>query len=305
LRNIKPYILKYIKVSTIAVLLGLVYSLGGVIRLDYKAQNEIDTFIKRAQFEYTEERNTPNGIETRNYYTVSRETFELEDARNIFTDESKNTLGKEGDIFVTQQSPFPNVPLIHQWITYYFGGHAALLDSNNRLIEATGIGSSGGSILDIILHPGDEPHDYDVALTKSTNYWLSPTRRSENNVAYPYYGNYNRDEFMLLRVKNISTEQRLGAISYANEMYEKERLYNYTFFLNMRYKYYCTDLISRAYQSVMVETNKQREYATVLNDRFITSVNDLIISEDTYIAAYVKIEGSVVNIYYLKNIEEL
>lgn len=300
---LKASIIHYIKVSTIAVLLGLVYSFGGVIRLDLKAQDEIDAFIARSTYSHTEQRQTPNGIETRKYYTVSRETVELSDSRNVFTDNTRNTLGQEGDIFVTQQSPFPNVPVIHQWITYYFGGHAALLDNNNKLIEATGIGSGGSSIVDVILHPGEQPHDYDVTLAYSTNYWLVPNRRTVQNPAYPYYGSYNRNEFMLLRVKNISEEQRSGATQYAYTQYQNERLYNYTFFLDMSYKYYCTDLISRAYQSVMVEPSRQRDYAQVLNDRFITSVNDLIISEDTYLAAYVKIEEGIVHVYHLEDIE--
>ncbi len=301
---LKKHVIKYIKVSTIAVLLGLVYSLGGVIRLDAQAQKEIDTFIQRATFSYEELRSTPYGTEIRKYYTVSRETFELDDNRNVFTDETKNTLGKTGDIFVTQQSPFPYVPFIHEWITYYFGGHAAILDQNNKLYEATGLGSSGTSILDVILHPGNEPHDYDVSLAYSTNYWLSPSRRTPQNESFPYYGYYNRDEFMMLRVKNITNEQRQGAVAYAKNTYEQKKLYNYTFFLDLSYKYYCTDLISRAYQSVMVPEERQQNYATVLNDRFITSVNDLIISEDTYIAAYVKIEGNIVHIYQLEDVVE-
>lgn len=304
MQRVKIHILKYIKVSTIAVLLGLVYSLGGVIRLDSQAQNEIDDFINRAIFSHEETRLVAYGTEIRKYYTVSRETFELEDNRNVFTDETRNTLGKNGDIFVTQQSPFPYVPLIHQWITYYFGGHAAILDANNKLYEATGLGSSGTSILDVILHPGNKSHDYDVSLAYSNNYWLSPSRRTPQNESFPHYGYYNRDEFMMLRVKNITEDQRMGAVNYAKQTYDQKRLYNYTFFLDLSYKYYCTDLISRAYQSVMVPEEKQQNYATVLNDRFITSVNDLIISDDTYIAAYVKIVGNVVHIYHLEDIVE-
>jgi hypothetical protein len=52
----------------------------------------------------------------------------------------------------------------------------------------------------------------------------------------------------------------------------------------------------------MVPEYRRRNYATVLNDRLTTSVIDLIVSEDTYIAALVKIEGNIVNIYYLEDI---
>lgn len=303
LKTTIKYAKAYFKVSTLVVITGLIYSLGGVIRLDAVAQSEIDDFIQRATFEYEETRQLTYGEEIRRYFTVSRETFELDDPRNVFTDDSRITLGKTGDIFVTRQSPFPSVPVVHQWISFFFGGHAAILDSNNKLYEATGLGSSDTTIPEVILHPGDEPHNYGVTTAYSSNYWLNPYRRSENDPSYPYYGRYNRNEFVTLRVKNTTEAMREGAVDFARRTYTGERLYNYTFFLDMKYKFYCTDLISRAYQDVLIPQDRQQEYSEALNDRFITSVNDLIISGDTYISSYVYIEGNVVNIYYLENIE--
>jgi len=156
-----------------------------------------------------------------------------------------------------------------------------------------------------MLFPGNKNHDFDISVTESTNYWLNTNRRSENNPAYPYYGSFNRNEFLVLRVKDVIEAQRLDAVRYAKNLYEKEALYNYTFFLDVQYKYYCTDMISRAYQDVMVPTQRQRGYAQVLNDRFITSVNDLINSKDTYITSYIFIKDTTVSIYYLEDIEEV
>lgn len=303
IKTITQYAKAYFKVSTLIVITGLIYSLGGVIRLDAIAQAEIDHFISRATFEYEEVRQLTYGEEIRRYYTVSRETFELEDQRDVFTNASRDTIGKTGDVFVTRQSPFPSVPIVHQWISFFFGGHAAILDENNRLYEATGLGSSDTTIPEVILHPGDEPHDYGVTTAYSSNYWLNPYRRSETDPSYPYYGRYNRNEFLTLRVKNTTDEMRAGAVDFARRTYTGERLYNYTFFLDMTYKFYCTDLISRAYQDVLIPKDKQQNYSMVLNDRFITSVNDLINDEETYISSYVYIEGNVVNIYYLENVE--
>ena len=156
-----------------------------------------------------------------------------------------------------------------------------------------------------MLFPGNKTHDFDISLTESNNYWLNTNRRSESNPAYPYYGSFNRNEFLVLRVKDVTEAQRLGAVRYAKNLYEKEALYNYTFFLDVQYKYYCTDMISRAYQDVMVPTQRQTGYAQALNDRFITSVNDLINSEDTYITSYISIKDKTVSIYYLEDIEEV
>jgi hypothetical protein len=297
--KIKTPILRYIKTSALIVITGLIYSLGGVIRLDIEANQNINNFVARAETapNYTQ---TINGY-TFNYFPVSRETFELKDQRNVFFDQDKTKIGQTGDIIVTQQSPFPNVPLVHEWITYYFGGHASLVNEENKLYEATGIGSA--NIFEVMLFPGNKEHDFDISVTQSNNYWLNTNRRTESNPAYPYYGSFNRNEFLSLRVKSLTNAQRLGAVEYARTLYEKKALYNYTFFLDVTYKYYCTDMISRAYQDVMVPTQRQRGYSQTLNDRFITSVNDLINAEETYITSYVKIENNIVSIYYLEDIE--
>ena len=86
----------------------------------------------------------------------------------------------------------------------------------------------------------------------------------------------------------------------------------------MRRKYYCTDFVSRVYEeayysAVLGDDNyRSTGYAKKLNDDgFITSVNDLILSNDTYIHFYVEINEEIYdgnktivqNIYYLEDIE--
>lgn len=203
-KTLKKSIKRYIKTSTLVVITGLIYSLGGVIRLDMAATQHIQTFVARAN-QTPHFSQTINGY-TFNYYAVSRETHEIEDARNVFFDENKIKLGQTGDIIVTQQSPFPNIPLIHQWITFYFGGHASLVNEENKLYEATGIGSA--NIFEVMLYPGNKTHNFDISVTQSNNYWLNTNRRSPSNPAYPYYGSFNRNEFLSLRVKNITQQQR-------------------------------------------------------------------------------------------------
>ncbi|MCF7931002.1 MAG: hypothetical protein K9L02_05805, partial [Acholeplasmataceae bacterium] len=207
------------------------------------------------------------------------------------------------DLFVSQDSPFPDVPVIHQFISYYFGGHAAINNGENKFVEATGFPDDDETLLDIIFQPGNEPNDYSTKVSlSSTNYWLNPKYRSASDDAYPYYGTYYRNEFVALRVKDVTSDQINGAVDYATSKIDVS-LYNFTFFLDMKYKYYCTDLVSRAYQDVMVEEKDQSGYSRALNDdRFITSVNDLILSQETYLIIYVEVVDDIVNIYHLKDI---
>jgi hypothetical protein len=106
----------------------------------------------------------------------------------------------------------------------------------------------------------------------------------------------------MLRVKDITNDQIDQAVSYAADKADKA-LYNFLFFLDLKYKFYCTDLVSRAYQDALIPIEKQRDYSRALNDDgFITSVNDLVLSKYTYITAYVEIIDNITHIYYLKDI---
>lgn len=136
----------------------------------------------------------------------------------------------------------------------------------------------------------------------SSNYWLNPNFRSEFSPDYKYYGNYYRPKFIGLRVKDVTQDQIDGAVAYANDKVDFN-LYNFTFALDLEYKFYCTDLVSRAYQSVLIEPENQRNYARALNDdRFVTTVNDMILSKDSYLTFYVEIIDEIIHIYYLEDI---
>ena len=130
---------------------------------------------------------------------------------------------------------------------------------------------------------------------------MNPKYRTPSDDAYPYYGPNYRTNFVGLRVKDITSDQIDGVVEFANDQIDWA-LYNFTFFLDMKYKFYCTDLVSRAYQSVMVDEEDQRDYARALNDdKFITSVNDIILSKETYMIFYVEIVDGITNIYYLED----
>ncbi|MCD4827629.1 MAG: hypothetical protein K8Q99_07620 [Acholeplasmataceae bacterium] len=282
-----------------------IFTIGKAVTKDILVRNEINDFKDRAVFEYQENFEYSPGIEqVRRYYKVPRETlYETADTRSVFNDDTRKYLGQAGDVFLSQRSPFVGQFFVDPFISYYFGGHAAIKTDTNRFIEAVGFPDDDETILDIIRHPGDEPHDYSVTISQtSNNYWLNPRYRYESSVEYPYFGSYYRDKFIGVRVKDVSLEQIDGAIAYAEDKVDKN-LYNFLFFLDMKYKYYCTDLVSRAYQDVMIEPDDQSVYAKSLNDDgFITSVNDIVLSDDTYLIFYVEIKDEIVHIYYLEDV---
>ena len=304
-RKIKFNILKIIKLFFILAFAGAIYSLGVAISENIQVDRAIEAFKSRANGIYTEEIVLINGIEqTRRYYSVPRETsYEIDDSRSVFQEPDRIHLGQKGDIFVAQDSPFPHIPVIHQFISYYFGGHAAIHTGEGTFVEAIGFPDEDESLWAIMTHPGNKPHDFSTVVGESqTNYWLHPKYRDENDRSFKYFGPNYRKEFVGLRVKNITLDQIDGAVDFARDQVGTS-LYNFWFFLDMKYKYYCTDLVSRAYQHVMIPENKQREYARALNDDgFITSVNDLILSKDTYIIFYVEIRNQITHIYHLEDI---
>ena len=304
-KNIKRTIIRVV-IFILLIIPGLfIYGFGVALVENIKTNQAIEAFKGRANGIYTEESLDFGGtIQIRRYYEVSRETsFELSDTRSVFYDINRTYLGKKGDIFVTHESPFPNVPVIHQFISYYFGGHAAINNGENKFLEATGFPNDDETLLEIILQPGDEPNDYSTKMSlSSTNYWLNPRYRTSTADEYPYFGSNYRNDFVGLRVKDITSEQIDGAVEFAASKVDAA-LYNFTFFLDLKYKYYCTDFVSRAYQDVMVAPEDQRNYSRALNDdRFITSVNDLILSKETYITFYVENIDDITNIYYLADI---
>jgi hypothetical protein len=293
------------KVLLFTILSLIIFTFGIAVSENIKLDQEIDNFKNRAVFEYEEEFEYYIGMfQTRRYYKVSRETsYELADTRSVFYDETRKFLSQKGDMLATRDSPFPTVPIFGTFVTYYFGGHVALNNGENRFIEAVGFPDDDESIFDIMLHPGNEPHDYSVTVKTSYNYWLNPTFRLESHKDTPYYGTMYRPSFIGLRVKNVTEDQIDGAVEFGMDQVNNQSLYNFLIFLDMKYKFGCTDLISRAYQHVLVEEDMQRNYSKALNDDgFITSVHDIILSRQTYIAFYVEVIDEIVHIYYLEDL---
>lgn len=280
------------------VFMGIFYSFGVAtfeqIRINQMAAN----FKARAVFDYEDE------DEGRIYYRVERiYDYELNDARNVFYDDAKENPGQKGDIYTTRQSPFPAMTGFHQFMSYYFGGHAAINNGENRYIEALGFPEDGESFWQSVLQRTDEDHELTTYATVSgANYWLKNNYHNVNSIEYPYYGPYYRTEFFGLRVKDITSDEIDIAVDYANDQ-AGESLYNFLFFLDMKSKFYCVDLVSRAYQSALSPNYRESLYSRDLNDDgFITSVQDIILSKQTYMTLYMEVIDRKMHIYYLEDI---
>ena len=249
-----------------------------------------------------------NGLEeTRMYHPVERiYDYEITDPRSVFyTTKEQPFIGKTGDVFVTQESPFPNIFGFHQLMSFFVGGHAALNNGNNQFIEAVGFPQDDEKIINIIKDPSNGSHDFSVGVRQSsTNYWMLPDFRGEKDISYPYYGSYYREKFVVLRVKEINDDELKQTMIYANKHLENRSLYNFLFITDTKNKFYCTDLISRSYRYGLNSNSIDENYPRVLNDNgFVTTVNDLILSRDTYVAVYVENTDGIRHVYYLEDVE--
>lgn len=308
-RRIKKLFKFVIIIAIFGVFYSFAFSTYENIKINKMKNDFKDRAITYEEIELNYPQNLTDNTHIRRYWSVPRETSEEFDGLNVYQDNAKNFLGRKADIFATQTSPFPNVFGFHQFMSYYFGGHAAIYDGS-VFYEATGYPDSIGEFFDTVGNKGDSP-DHGLSPYASlnySNYWTNPSKY--NN----YYNMYYREEFIGLRIKGMDSEMADALITSANEKIEEKRLYNFLFFLNMKNKYYCTDFVSRSYSDAHHRVIKNdpdyrnKGYATKLNDDgFITSVNDLILSKDTYIAFYFELteeDGVIVeNYYYLEDIE--
>lgn len=292
---------KFVKLLLILALFGIVYSFSFSLYEYIHVEITINNFKKRAGEIpiHKEEFNYSNNTIERHYYSVPRETSYEKDGRNVMNSDllTKNSselpnLTYKGDIFVGRQSAFPDIPVIHQFVTLYFGGHAAIADEDGYLYEAFGFPNAGESIFDYISHDGSKPSPYTgigVNHKQKYNYWINP-----GTSLHEYYGLYYKTHFSILRAKDgdmpVSDEFIDEVIDYVDSIAKDKKIYNFLFFLDMKGKYYCTDLVSRAYDYVYSGTNTNLYAKSLNDDGFITSMHDLILSKQTYMALHFEVE---------------
>ena len=299
-RKIGRLILKFILLGLLFI---ICYFIGESTYENFKKNEVIEAFKSRA-YETSE---VVQYDTTYFYHKIKREyDYELNDPRNVFYDQAKMNPGVKGDVLLTFQAPFPYVPVIDQVLSAWLGGHAALVVENNRIIQSTGLTSNGlldiSTMINVILHRGyDEENIYGVSAQKANNYWMTPYR-SESHAEYPYYGKYYRTEIMAIRTKfedPLDIDSDIDqAVSFAQDKVNRG-LYNYLFIFDTKDKFYCTDLVTRAYASIN-EVNG-RSYS-LDDDGFIPSIYDMLLSEDSYLTLYKETKADGIHIYYLEDV---
>lgn len=171
--------------------------------------------------------------------------------------------GNTGDIIITLRSEL-NIPFIHDIISFFAGGHAALVLGNyeDRLDKVNFMYTVESSGLN---------EDLNLADTCPKAYWI--------DYPHPIIG---------LRV-HMTEEQRAKVLARGLSLAGDP--YNYSFLFNTKNTSYCSDLVAKAFDSIGVNLNK---------DSFTTSIYDLLISGETYITYYHYFDNAGVEyVYYL------
>lgn len=282
---------KIIKTVLVIFLGFLVFLTGQTVRETIEVRSKIKKFVSLGVFQD----NISN--DKIKYYKVSRETFrdiEVYD-RPPFFDNDLLMPGAEGDVFVTLQSPFPGYPGINEFVSFFFGGHAGYISNNNKVIEITGIPSGDESFFKVFFKGSDS-----TVANETSNYWLNPNYRNESDDSYSYFGSFYRKEWIGLRVKNVSYEDVELVTDFMKDLVDRNVQYNFQFILNTRDRYYCTDMMSRSYESII--NNNRLNNIDLNSDGVAVTVNDLILSKDTYIAYYIFTDkNNVKHVYYIDN----
>jgi|LSQX01.3.fsa_nt_gb hypothetical protein len=279
---------RIIKKVLILFLGFLIFLTGQTAAETVKVKREIKSFMKKGVLQ--EDIST----EEIKYYKVSRETYYPDEYyRDAFYDGDLQKAGAEGDLFVTRQAPIPDVPLVYDFVSFYFGGHAAYVGKDNILYDINGFPSGDETWLKVIFKGGVNTH-----ISSTSNNWLNPNYRQPGEPSYKTFGSYYRKEWIGLRIKGINQEEIDQVSEFMVHLAEIEAQYNYAFIFFTKNKYYCTDMMSRAFATIINNDGKPKY--NLNRDGVAVTVNDLILSKDTYISYYVWTDkNNVKHIYYI------
>ncbi|MDR2822122.1 MAG: hypothetical protein LBV58_01040 [Acholeplasmatales bacterium] len=282
----------------------------------------INDFISRGELQdtidYKVSVDGKEHIQRINFYKIKRTySYEINDTRNAFLYPYSEVIQnykylipyQNGDFPITLESPFYENALANSLMSFYFGGHAAMY-FDGYIYESVGMVDDFNSATELIFNNLDEKKSYPKMTKNKTSYHM---QYGFGDGPSSKYGYYYRDEVMTLRKKDYNEAVLEKTKSFLEDLSQSETkgFYNLAFFVNTKDRYYCSDLISRAYQSALLDSQNQKEFPRVLNDdKFITSVYDLLLSKDSYLTIYFKahkelIDGKeemVSNIYFLEDI---
>ncbi len=194
------------------------------------------------------------------FYMVSRETW-MPDDDSYVVKNKRMTYGNEGDIILGLDSNAGSFSLTNDIISFFFGGHAASVCFEEKYNQ--------------------EYYYKDYSIESHVELGV------HKEISTYWNEEYYRNQIVCLRVKASREEKREAFHNIADCIGKK---YNKTFLFNTKNRYYCTDLISRAWEKVGYDLNY---------DGFYCSVQDLICSDKTYISFYKEYKENVAYYYFL------
>jgi len=239
---------KIFKTISMALVVFILFFLSTTIAEYVEINREIQSFMERGTLVEVDELNKIK------YYEVPRRNGEIDKPSFTEYDGDKYAFaGSYGDMFVTQESPFfhsPDIPLAYEFVSFWWGGHAAIVSDD---VDEFGY----PQVIEATAMSEDPEYN---AVTKIWNYWLTQEYR---------------DNFIGLRVKGATKNEYQSYAKWANDQLGTP--YNMTFVFNTENTFYCSDLVSRGWGELGYNLNE---------DAIVTSINDIITSDDTYIFFY-------------------
>lgn len=260
-------LLKLLKKILIVILSMLIVFLVNGFSEKIIVNYDLKEFKSRGVYTFSENGN--------NFYKVIRE-YDYENTKHVYDPLDKyQYVGTTGDIILTSRNPmrYSKSWLIENLCGFFsknfFVGHSSLIISDDGAIMA-----------EITAHEVIEGENVDEnsGVRIVFNDWINADDGSEYILG--------------LRVKDITDEDLDKVSSYVHSNLGKK--YNYSFLFFRRNRYYCTDLVSRAYKAAGININY---------DYLVTTGNDMIVSSNTYLVfcreKVVNNGNTEYNIYYL------
>ena len=173
--------------------------------------------------------------------------------------------GNKCDVIVSRKSGIM-IPFVQDLVTFFAGGHASLVMGDYR---------------DYNVYADDECVFEATGMNEGLNL-------SEIHDRYYWSTGQVYDEVIVLRANNLSEEQKDEVIS--NAVAHLDDPYNYSFTFDTVNKSYCSDLMSKCFEPVGINLNK---------NGFWTTIYDLIVSNDCHIVYYHYYKDGIKYIYYV------
>lgn len=279
---------KILKYAVIAFVGFLLFLTGQTLHELIDVHRRVNAFVAKGILQEN------LSTDTIKYYKVSHETYYKDEFyRSPFYGGDLTQPGSQGDILITRDSPLVTLPGIHQFVSFYFGGHSAYVGPNNSLYEIIGFPDYDESFLKVYFKGGRSTH-----VTIENNYWLDSNFRASSDPEYKEYGSYYRKSWIGVRVKGISQEEIQQVNDFMQNLVDIQAQYNFQFIFNTRNRYYCTDMMTRGI-STIINNNGRIKYNLNQDGVAVTS-NDLILSKDVYISYYVRTDrNNVKHVYYI------